>query len=60
MMWYWYLTGMVTGWLFVSIAFNIAVVSGSIQIIRRPQTTITKLYDYEKDNSGPIRRKVTA
>jgi len=58
MMWYWYLTGMVTGWLFVSIAFNIAVVSGSIQIIRRPQTTITKLYDYEKDNSGPIRRKV--
>ena len=59
-MWYWYLTGMVTGWLFVSIAFNIAVVSGSIQIIRRPQATVTKLYDYEKDNSGPIRRKVTA
>ena len=57
-MWYWYLTGMVTGWLFVSIAFNIAVVSGSIQIIRRPRTTITKLYDYEQDNSGPIRRKV--
>lgn len=58
MMWYWYLTGMVTGWLFVSIAFNVAVVNGWIQIVRRPQTTITKLYDYEEDNSGPIRRKV--
>ena len=59
MMWYWYLTGMVTGWLFVSIAFNIAVVSGSIQIIRRQQATVTKLYNYEEDNSGPIRRKAT-
>jgi Ca2+/Na+ antiporter len=55
-MWYWYLTGMVTGWLFVSIAFNVALIYGWIEILRRPRHISAKLYDYEQDNSGPIRR----
>jgi Ca2+/Na+ antiporter len=55
-MWYWYLTGMVTGWLFVSIAFNVALVYGWIEILRRPRYISTKVYDYEEDNSGPILR----
>lgn len=55
-MWYWYLTGMVTGWLFVSIAFNVALVYGWIEILRRPRLVSVKVYDYEQDNSGPIRR----
>ena len=55
-MWYWYLTGMVTGWLFVSIAFNVALVYGWIEILRRPRYISAKVYDYEQDNSDPILR----
>jgi hypothetical protein len=55
-MWHWYLTGMVTGWLFVSLVLNVALVYGWIEILRRPRLTSVKVYDYEEDNSGPIRR----
>jgi len=55
-MWNWYLTGMVTGWLFVSLVLNVALVYGWIEILRRPRYISTKVYDYEEDNSGPILR----
>jgi hypothetical protein len=56
-MWNWYLTGMVTGWLFVSLLLNVALVYGWIEILRRPRLISAKVYDYEQDdNSGPIRR----
>lgn len=55
-MWNWYITGMITAFLFVSIAINLLVLTGSITIVfRRHSVTDQKIYDWS-DDSGSLRR----
>ena len=56
-MWYWYLTGMVTAFTFVSLIINYMLVTGFMTVVvRRPQKEqLAVVYNWE-DHTGPTSR----
>jgi hypothetical protein len=58
-MWYWYLTGMVTAFTFLSLVINYMLVTGFMSVtVRRPhKQKLNIVYNWE-DHTGPIERKV--
>jgi hypothetical protein len=58
-MWYWYLTGMVTAFTFVSLIINYMLITGFMNVVvRRPhKQQLNIVYNWE-DHTGPIERKV--
>jgi len=59
LMWYWYLTGMVTAFTFVSLIINYMLVTGFMTVVvRRPQKEqLSIVYNWE-DHTDPTRRAV--
>ena len=59
MAWYWYLTGMVTAFTFVSLIINYMLVTGFMTVVvRRPQKEqLSVVYNWE-DHTGPTSRAV--
>lgn len=58
-MWYWYLTGMVTAFTFISLIINYMLVTGFMTVVvRRPQKKqLSIVYNWE-DHTDPTRRAV--
>ena len=58
-MWYWYLTGMVTAFTFVSLIINYMLITGFMNVVvRRPQKEqLSIIYNWE-DHTDPTRRAV--
>jgi hypothetical protein len=59
MEWYWYLTGMVTAFTFLSLVINYMLVTGFMTVtVRRPQKEqLSIVYNWE-DHTNPTRRAV--
>lgn len=58
-MWYWYLTGMVTAFTFVSLIINYMLITGFMNVVvRRPHNKhLNVIYNWE-DHTDPTRRAV--
>jgi len=56
-MWYWYLTGMVTAFTFVSLIINYMLITGFMTVVvRRPQKEqLAVVYNWE-DHTDPTSR----
>lgn len=59
MAWYWYLTGMVTAFTFISLIINYMLITGFMTVVvRRPQKEqLSVVYNWE-DHTGPTSRAV--
>jgi hypothetical protein len=59
MAWYWYITGIVTAFTFMSLIINYMLVSGFMQVtVRRPHKEKMRIvYDWQ-DHTDPTRRAV--
>jgi hypothetical protein len=58
-MWYWYLTGMVTAFTFISLIINYMLVTGFMTVVvRRPhKEQLSIVYNWE-DHTDPTRRAI--
>lgn len=59
MMWYWYLTGMVTAFTIVSLIINYMLITGFMNVVvRRPHNEhLGVVYNWE-DHTGPTKRAI--